>query len=179
MSTSVTVRGYFGLPVNRDHFLQVTGTIRECSRNGDSHVVEKRAKFCSECGAELEDVEMLEPTKGFLSLCVALDVRATSSWDELLYDSYVEPWHSGWKTGDKRFGLYPANALNDDSGPRYFVLGYKIGEYASYNYDQKPRLPTISMNEAEMAAFAPLLNKFAELLHISDRPRMYCCAHWG
>lgn len=176
MGTSVTVRGYFGLPVYREYFLSPTDTVRECSRNAE-HPISRTAKFCSECGSKLEDVQMYTPTQGFAELCMQQDFRSTTDFYDLLYDSCVEPWSDGWKTGDERFGLYKVNVLNDIE-PEYYALGYLIGEYWSRPVSGPN---TISMNAAEMLAFEEfgVLPRFAELLKISDKPRMFCCAYWG
>lgn len=178
MSTSVTVYGYFGLPVRQEHFLQKIDTIRECPQD---HPTDSKAKFCGECGSQLRDVELFTPTDGFVALCMHLDTRTTTKFYELRADHYVKPWHGGWKTGDDRFGLYEADALSQRT-PRIFVLGYKIGEYSSTSQELgKLQVPTISINGDEMQLFLAdgWLETFAKLLRINEKPRVFACAHWG
>lgn len=180
MSTSVTVYGYFGLPVRQEHFLVPIDTIRECSMT-PQHTIEPKSKFCGECGGKVIEIEVMTPSKGFSALCEHLNFRATTKFHHLLADSYIKPWSEGWNTGDTRFGLYEANALVfNGTDKMHYVLGYKIGEFSSSRwYNDKAQTPTISINEAEMAAFSSVLVPIANALRVSDGPRMFCSARWG
>lgn len=171
MGLSVSHSVIFGIECPRSVFWVATGETRRICSHTINHVVAEGAKFCSECGAAVQDISIEAASERFGAICAAVKEDPAFLFNQLTDPDQGWEWTNEGEPEVKRqlFWL-PVSSFHEYGKESIMAIGFRVTESRAW---KSSPTDTTSVTLADMATFSLAVAEVAIALSLEGVAKLY------